>query len=111
MLCAALHHASQAGHTEVAGKLVIAGAPVQAADTQGRTPAHLAARIGAHEVVDKLLMAGYEIDAIATDPAPVEVVQRDGPAGISSGVHGQAVLHIAARHGHLTVCTAVFLTH
>ena len=104
---AALHHASQAGHTEVAAKLVIAGAPVQTADTHGRTPAHLAARRGAHEVVDKLLMAGYEVDALGGDcgHGPMEHAQAPAPAAAApTGVNGCAVLHLAARHGHLTVC-------
>lgn len=43
---AALHYAARAGHTEVAGKLVIAGAHVAAADPRGITAAHLAAERG-----------------------------------------------------------------
>ncbi|KAK9787854.1 hypothetical protein WJX73_009765 [Symbiochloris irregularis] len=98
----ALHHACQAGHTEVAAQLVIAGAPVQTADAHGRTPAHLAARRGAHEVVDKLLMAGYEVDALGGDCGTG--LPLDSPQAVeraASGMGGCAVLHLAARHGHL----------
>lgn len=104
LLLAALHHACQAGHTEVAAQLVIAGAPVQTADAHGRTPAHLAARRGAHEVVDKLLMAGYEVDALGGDcgtGVPLDSPQAAERA--ASGMGGCAVLHLAARHGHLLV--------
>lgn len=45
-LPAALHYAARAGHTEVSGKLVIAGAHVAAADPHGITAAHLAAERG-----------------------------------------------------------------
>lgn len=103
--CAALHHACQAGHIDVAAKLIIAGSPVQAADAHGRTPAHLAARRGSHEIVDKLLMAGYEVDALGGDcgHAPLEPAHPAAAEGGGASVTGCAVLHLAARHGHLVV--------
>ena len=101
-MAAALHHAAQAGHTEVVAKLVIAGAPVQHVDVKGRTAAHLAAVYGGTEVVERMLLAGYEVDMLGgacPGGGPLEQPHFHAP----HGPEGSAVLHIAACHGHITV--------
>ena len=60
LAAAALHHAADAGHTEVVATLVIAGTSVLRVDARGYTAAHLAASRGHVDVLDKLLMAGAQ---------------------------------------------------
>ena len=99
---AALHHAAQAGHTEVVAKLVIAGAPVQHVDVKGRTAAHLAAVWGGHEIIEKMLNAGFEVDSLGGDCLGSSLLAQQH-FHAPGGPEGSSVLHIAAYHGHFEV--------
>ena len=83
---AALHYAADAGHSEVAGSLVIAGTLVSAYSSAGWTAMHLAAMKGHTPVIEKLLIGGYQIDCTSQYPNS-----------------GWTAAHIAARQGHLEV--------
>jgi hypothetical protein len=85
-MCVALHYAADAGHSEVAGSLVIAGTLVTAYSAAGWTAAHLAAMKGHTAVIDKLLIGGYQIDCPSHYPNS-----------------GWTAAHVAARQGHLEV--------
>lgn len=74
-MLAALHHAAEAGHTEVVGMLVIAGTNVTRADSRGYTAAHLAASQGHVEAFEKLLMAGIKA---TQPPSPSHKLQNIG---------------------------------
>lgn len=60
----ALHGAAGAGHAEVAGDLLEAGASIAATDSGGRTPLHNAARGGKTEMVRLFLLKGACIDVL-----------------------------------------------
>lgn len=58
-----LHVAAERGHTEVAGVLVAAGAPLEAGDSCGWTPLHMAAANGRTALVELLLARGANLNA------------------------------------------------
>jgi hypothetical protein len=60
----ALHEAALAGHVDILGVLLGAGADVQAADAQGRTPLLEAARGASAPAIEALVAAGADVEAV-----------------------------------------------
>lgn len=60
----ALHHAADAGFTDIAKELIVAGAPLEAREGRfGNAPLHMAARQGHRAIIAALLDAGADIEA------------------------------------------------
>ena len=74
-----LHHAIQAGNTDLARLLVENGAEVSATDSDGLAPLHLAAVNGEKLLVELLLTSGADVDV--------------------RNVHGFTPLHLAVEGG------------
>lgn len=82
---ALLEQATLTGHIETIKSLIAQGNDINARNTQGQAPLHLAAAKGDSDMIELLLDSGAEVDAVATDS-------------------GYTCLHYAASMGHVESC-------
>jgi ankyrin repeat protein len=118
----ALHEAALAGHAEIIGVLIAAGADVQASDNEGRTPWLDAARSGQVAALEKLREANADLHAVdaqgrnammqvcATEtvsPAAIRRVLEWGVAPDLADAQGTRAIDLVAAAGRWSVVTVL----
>ncbi len=112
-----LHLAAQQGNVEAVRRLAAAGAPLDARDGHGRTPAHVAAFASQDEVLRALATAGADMNAledqaydvvtiaaVANDPALMSLAIALGNSpGLTTSPYRGTALIAAAHLGHAEV--------
>ncbi|KAH8074859.1 hypothetical protein JL720_10602 [Aureococcus anophagefferens] len=113
----ALLTAAEAGHADVVGALLDAGASVDAPrDSYGRTPLCAAAVAGRADVVERLVAAGADVDAADGDGRSVlwatcalrhldvaAILARGACDVDAADADGDTALDFAVKHGHADV--------
>ena len=102
----ALCWASQNGHESCVGRLVAAGADVNAARKDGATPVSIASEKGNEGCVDRLVAAGADVNAAMNGGAtPVLVASQEGNEGCVDRLVAAGADVNAVSYTHLTLPT------
>ena len=98
--CTALHCAAERGEAELVGRLLGAGAEVNALDNFDRTPLHAAAMTGRSEICERLLTAGGDPGQrdLAGD-TPAELARHKGHEGLVAVLRRSQDTEVSVRLG------------